>query len=123
VRTHLAVSFTAAAVLALLLWLAIGRPAYLGPCLIAWLVGVTVTTFFYYGYDKRQARVGGRRVPELVLHLLAALGGSAGAYAGMRVFRHKTVKGRFRLLFWFIVAAQAALLAWAVRSAFRSGGG
>jgi uncharacterized membrane protein YsdA (DUF1294 family) len=78
--------------------------------LAAWLVALNLTAFGYYGFDKRQARRGGRRVPEVVLHGLALAGGSAGAWLAMRLFRHKTVKGRFRLVFWLIVCLQLTLL-------------
>ena len=40
--------------------------------------------------DKRRARRRQWRVPEKLLFLAALLGGSAGAWAGMYVFRHKT---------------------------------
>jgi uncharacterized membrane protein YsdA (DUF1294 family) len=83
-----------------------------GPRLLfGWLLAVSVTTFGYYGYDKWRAKVGSNRVPELVLHLLALAGGSLGAYLGMRTFRHKTLKGPYRVVFWCIVAMQAGLLA------------
>ncbi len=59
-----------------------------------------------------QAGREGRRIPELVLHGLAVAGGSPGAYAGMRWFRHKTVKGRFRLVFWSIVIVQLGVIGW-----------
>lgn len=88
------------------------------PCVVVWLVAVTVVTFGLYGLDKRRAVRLGRRVPELTLHILAAAGGSLGAYFGMLVFRHKTVKGRFRVVFWLIVATQAVILAWAVKDAW-----
>ncbi len=81
------------------------------PWLGAWLVGVNVVAFGYYGFDKARARSAGRRVPELVLHGLAFAGGSIGAYAGMQTFRHKTIKGSFRIVFWFIVALQVGLIA------------
>jgi len=77
----------------------------------AWLVGVNVVAFAYYGYDKACARSSSRRVPELVLHGLTFAGGSVGAYAGMRLFRHKTVKGSFRIFFWFLVIMQVLLVA------------
>src|SRR5207302_6328963 len=81
------------------------------PYLGAWLVSVNVVAFGYYGYDKGQARQSSRRVPEAVLHGLAFAGGSVGAYAGMRTFRHKTIKGTFRIFFWFIVVMQVLLIA------------
>lgn len=100
---------------AALLWWGLSGRADWRHLLGCWLVAANVVTFGYYGYDKSQAQNGGPRVPELVLHGLTALGGSAGAYAGMQLFRHKTVKGMFRLLFWLIVALQVALIAWVVK--------
>jgi uncharacterized membrane protein YsdA (DUF1294 family) len=75
----------------------------------AWLLSVNFVAFIYYGFDKAQSRRASRRIPEWVLHGLAIVGGSLGAYAGMRVFHHKTIKGRFRVIFWLIVAAQVVL--------------
>jgi uncharacterized membrane protein YsdA (DUF1294 family) len=83
--------------------------AYLA--LAVWLVCVNLVTFVYYGYDKYQAKRAGRRVPEVVLHVLAVAGGSLGAFAAMAAFRHKTVKGSFRIVFWFIVVVQVAACA------------
>jgi uncharacterized membrane protein YsdA (DUF1294 family) len=79
--------------------------------LAAWLLSVNVVAFAYYGYDKSCARSASRRVPEAVLHGLSFAGGSLGAYAGMQVFRHKTVKGSFRIFFWFVVVMQVLLIA------------
>ena len=41
--------------------------------------GLSTGTFALYGWDKLQARRGGRRVSEARLHGLALLGGFAGA--------------------------------------------
>lgn len=85
--------------------------------LVGWLAAVNLVTFGYYGYDKFCARRGARRVPEVVLHGLSLVGGSPGAYVAMRTFRHKTIKGSFRLVFWSIALLQLALLlalAWRV---------
>jgi uncharacterized membrane protein YsdA (DUF1294 family) len=79
--------------------------------LAAWLVSVNVVAFGYYGFDKARAGGTAGRVPEVVLHGLAFAGGSVGAYAGMQTFRHKTVKGSFRMVFWFIVIMQLGLIA------------
>jgi uncharacterized membrane protein YsdA (DUF1294 family) len=51
------------------------------------------------------------RVPERVLLLLAFVGGSVGAWLGMKVFHHKTIKGAFRRNFWIVVALQTAIVA------------
>ncbi len=53
-------------------------------------------TFVVYGYDKRQAQRKGWRIPERILHGYALLGGFAGAWLGMVIFRHKTRKPIFR---------------------------
>ena len=95
------------------LWLWLFRHAWHGYQVLAgWLVAVNLTTFGYYGYDKACARRLARRVPEVVLHGMALSGGSLGAFLAMRLFRHKTIKGRFRLVFWCIVVLQASLAGW-----------
>ena len=48
-----------------------------------------------YGLDKLFAKKDMRRIPEKKLFILAALLGAAGAWAGMRVFRHKTKHASF----------------------------
>ena len=72
-------------------------PAYLTPPVLAalWLLAVNLAAFAAFGVDKRSARAGGRRVAEATLLRLALLGGTPGAYAGRRVFRHKTRKQPF----------------------------
>jgi len=76
----------------------------------AWLGGISLVTLAWYAYDKTAAVRGWRRIPELTLHLLALLGGTPGALVGMRLLRHKTVKGSFRLVFWSILILQVALV-------------
>ena len=82
--------------------------------LLAYLVGINVATFFLYGYDKIAARRRRRRVPERALHLFALLGGTPFALLARRIFRHKTLKGRFRLVFWCVAVLQLLLIAWFV---------
>jgi uncharacterized membrane protein YsdA (DUF1294 family) len=55
-----------------------------------WLIALGVVAFVFYGLDKALSKTGARRVPELVLHLLALAGGFVGALLGMLVFRHKS---------------------------------
>ena len=63
-----------------------------------------------YGWDKRQAKNGGRRVSERTLHLLAFLGGWPGALLGQRLFRHKTVKVKFRIVFWLVLVLHVTIV-------------
>ena len=64
--------------------------------LIWYLLVVNVLTFVVYGIDKWKARRGRWRVPEATLLVLAAAGGSLGAWVAMQLFRHKTQKKKFR---------------------------
>lgn len=60
--------------------------------LILWAVwlAVNLITFILYGVDKRRARKGQWRIPEKTLLLGTWLLGGVGAFAAMRMFRHKT---------------------------------
>jgi uncharacterized membrane protein YsdA (DUF1294 family) len=90
--------------------------AYLG--LIALL---SLVTFVAYGWDKRQAGRGGRRVPERTLHLLSICGGWPGALVGQRNFRHKTQKTSFRLIFCATVVLHVAVVVVVVYLRHQSG--
>ena len=70
------------------------------PVLVAYVLGLGLSTFLIYGYDKLRAVRGGARVPESALLTLSVIGGAAGGWAGMLVWRHKTQHA----IFW---AAQA----------------
>jgi len=57
---------------------------------VAYVLGLGLSTFLIYGYDKLRARRGGQRVPESALLALSLVGGALGGWAGMLVWRHKT---------------------------------
>ena len=78
--------------------------------LYAYLLSVSVIAFLFYGYDKRQSMRNNWRIPEVVLHALALAGGSPGALAGQILFRHKTRKLKFRIIFAAIVILQVVLV-------------
>ncbi|WCM48839.1 DUF1294 domain-containing protein [Pseudomonas sp. WJP1] len=64
---------------------------------------VSVLAFLLYWSDKRKARFDHWRTPENVLHALEFAGGWPGALLAQQVFRHKTRKVSFQLVFWIIV--------------------
>ena len=68
-----------------------------------YLVCINLAAFALMGVDKRRARRRQWRVPEKLLFLAALLGGSAGAWAGMYVFRHKTRH-------WYFVVGMPVIL-------------
>ncbi len=72
---------------------------------------VSGVTFAVFGWDKRQARLDGPRVPERVLWRLAFFGGWPGGLLAMRVFRHKTQKVSFRRVFFSMVALHLLVVA------------
>lgn len=57
---------------------------------------INIIAFTVYGIDKRKAIRHHYRIPESTLILLALAGGTAGAWLGMQMFRHKTKKPKFR---------------------------
>ena len=62
--------------------------------------------------DKRRARLHRWRIPEKVLFGVSLLGGSAGTWAGMYLFRHKTKHWYFVWGIPLILLAQIALAVW-----------
>lgn len=64
--------------------------------LVAYLVIINIGAFILYGADKRKARRGKWRVSEATLIWIAILGGSLGAYLGMKYWHHKTQHKKFR---------------------------
>ena len=72
--------------------------------IIIYVVIINLVTFFLFGEDKRRAKKKKWRIPEKVLFVLAAVGGSVGAIAGMWAFRHKTKH-------WYFVYGMPAILA------------
>ncbi len=74
------------------------------PILGACYAILSLYAFALYGIDKRRAIRGQRRIPEHRLLLPALFGGWTGAYLGSRIFRHKTAKKRFVVLFRLTVS-------------------
>lgn len=73
---------------------------------------VNVLAFLLYGIDKWKAKHSRWRIPENVLLGMAAVGGSVGAWLGMRVWHHKTQHKKFRYAVPAILVAQIVLLVW-----------
>ena len=76
------------------------------------IIGVNVITFVVYGIDKLKAKKGKWRVPETTLLLLAIVGGSVGAWCGVKVWHHKTMYAKFKYGIPLIMAVQVGLLLW-----------
>ncbi len=69
---------------------------------------LSLISFVQYWNDKHSAQKGRWRTPENTLHITELLGGWPGALVAQQVFRHKTRKLSFQLVFWLIVLAHQA---------------
>ena len=77
-----------------------------------YLLAINVVTFIVYGIDKYKAKKAKWRIPEATLLLLAVLGGSIGAWMGMKVWHHKTMHKKFKYGIPAILLIQIALMAY-----------
>ena len=80
--------------------------------LYIYLLIVNAASLLVMTADKLSARKNLPRIPERTLFLLALIGGSGGAWAGMYTFRHKTRHWYFVWGIPAILLAQVALAVW-----------
>ena len=57
---------------------------------IVYLIVVNLIALCMFAADKSKAQNNKWRIPEKALFMIAIIGGSIGAIAGMYIFRHKT---------------------------------
>ncbi len=76
---------------------------------LCYMIIINIVAFFLMGIDKKKAQLGAWRIPEKTLFLSAIIGGSVGAIAGMRLFRHKTKHRSFVIGMPAIFIAQLLL--------------
>jgi len=62
-----------------------------------YLTAINLIAFITYGIDKWKARKDKWRIPETTLLMLAIIGGSIGAWCGMKIWHHKTMHKKFKL--------------------------
>ena len=78
--------------------------------IIIYLIAINVITFLVYGIDKWKARRSKWRIPEATILGLAVIGGSLGAWLGMRMWHHKTMHKKFQYGIPLILIVQIALV-------------
>ena len=78
--------------------------------IIIYLIAINVVTFLLYGIDKWKAKRSKWRIPEAALLGLAVIGGSIGAWLGMKVWHHKTQHKKFKYGLPLILLAQIATI-------------
>lgn len=76
-------------------------------------LAMSLMTMVAYGLDKEKAGRGEWRTAESLLHLLELAGGWPGALLAQQLFRHKTRKVSYQVVFWLIVLLHLGLWTWA----------
>ena len=74
------------------------------------LLAVNIVAFVLYGIDKYKAKRNKWRVSEAALLTVAVIGGSIGAWAGMRLWHHMTMHKKFKFGIPAIIILQVALM-------------
>jgi len=82
--------------------------------IIIYLAIVNMVAFMAYGIDKWKAKHSRWRTPEAVLLTMAAIGGSVGAWLGMKAWHHKTLHNQFRIGVPLMLLAQIAIAVFVV---------
>ena len=77
--------------------------------ILGYLLAVNITSFLLCGIDKYKAKKGRWRISEATLLLMAVIGGSIGAWTGMRLWHHKTKHKKFKYGIPIIIILQVAL--------------
>lgn len=80
--------------------------------LLIYLLTINLVAFILFGIDKWKAEKQKWRIPESTLLSFAALGGSIGAWIGMKVWHHKTLHKKFKYGVPAIFILQIALIGW-----------
>ena len=79
---------------------------------ICYIFVINLVSFMMFGIDKYKARRGQWRISEATLLAVAAIGGSIGAWMGMKVWHHKTLHSKFRYGVPIMLLAHIALMAY-----------
>lgn len=80
--------------------------------LFVYLLGMNAAAYILMAVDKTNAIRKARRIPEAVLLLIAALGGSLGEWLGMAGLHHKTKHKKFLIFVPLFLFVHIALGVW-----------
>ena len=77
---------------------------------LIYLAVINVVTFFMYGIDKWKAKRSKWRISEATLLWMAVIGGSTGAWMGIKIWHHKTMHKKFKYGVPAIIILQIAAI-------------
>ena len=75
-----------------------------------YLLAINALSFILFGMDKNKAKKGKWRISEATLLMMAVIGGSIGAWVGMRLWHHKTMHKKFKYGIPIIIIMQVSLV-------------
>lgn len=75
-----------------------------------YLLAINALSFILFGLDKYKAKKGKWRISEATLLMIAVIGGSIGAWSGMRLWHHKTMHKKFKYDIPVIMIMQVCLV-------------
>lgn len=79
-------------------------------CIVAgYILVINIISFFMFGNDKKKAKRKQYRISESRLMRVCFWGGAIGGIIGMSVFRHKTLKAKFRIFIPIFFVIQLVL--------------
>ena len=84
-----------------------GLPLHVG---LAYFITVNVLGLVLFGIDKWKAKHDKWRISEATLLSVTVIGGSIGAWVGMKVWHHKTMHKKFKYGIPLVMVLQFALL-------------
>ena len=82
---------------------------------LIYLAAINVLTFFMYGIDKVKAKRSKWRISEAALLWMAVIGGSIGAWQGMKIWHHKTMHKKFKYGVPAIIILQISVIVYIAR--------
>ena len=85
-------------------------PEVIMKTLLIYLIAVNIAAFAVMGADKYRAQRNKWRISESSIFALGLIGGGAGIYLGMKLFRHKTKHLEFTLGIPVIIILNAIAL-------------
>ena len=77
---------------------------------LAYFITVNVLGLVLFGIDKWKAKHDKWRISEATLLSVTVIGGSIGAWVGMKVWHHKTMHKKFKYGIPLVIVLQFALL-------------
>lgn len=79
---------------------------------LIYYLAINVLLFLLMGWDKSRAVKEKLRIPESQIYTLSLIGGGLGGFLGMQVFKHKSRKISFRIVFILSIVVHIFLILW-----------